>query len=200
METDNDAGPGAGTCVECTGTEYQACAGDAGTGHVCDCLKKVCSDKTEHSAGLCKPCVSDAECPLGELCVEQRFNGRSVGFFCFYKQGDTVNGAPADCTLTGRPYSGVLKNALSIDGQLADICSLVTSTCTALNQFRQTNCSSATGSADDLLCGSAPGVDSKCAAYGPSQHLCTVTCLSDLDCKTGVTCNTGVIPNICTFQ
>jgi hypothetical protein len=133
------------------------------------------------------------------MCVEEMFNAKSVGYFCFYKQGDTAHGAPADCFTNGRPYSGVLKNAVSIDGQTADICSLVTSTCVALNQYRSTNCTSTTNTANDQLCGFAPGVDSKCVSFTSSTYLCTTTCLSDFDCKVGVTCNTGVNPNVCTF-
>jgi hypothetical protein len=133
------------------------------------------------------------------MCVDEMFSGDSVGYFCFYKQGDTANGAPAVCGSTSRPYSGVLK-ATSIDGQTADICSLRVSTCLALNQFSQTNCTSS-GAADDQLCGFAPGVDSKCAQTSTAGvYLCTVTCLSDLDCRTGVTCNTGVNPPVCSFQ
>jgi Flp pilus assembly CpaE family ATPase len=30
-------------------------------------------------------------------------------------------------------------------------------------------------------------------------YSCTTTCLSDLDCRIGVTCNTGTNPPVCTF-
>jgi hypothetical protein len=133
------------------------------------------------------------------MCVEETFNAKSVGYFCFYKQGDTAHGAPAACGDTGRPYSGVQKNAVSIDGQTADICSLRVSTCTALNQFSQTNCTSGTNTANDQLCGASPGVDSKCVSFTASTYLCTTTCLSDFDCLTGSNCNTGANPRVCTF-
>ena len=195
------AGTGAGTCVQCTGTDYSACGQSAGKKLVCDSVNNTCSTVAEQSSGLCKTCVSDAQCPLGEMCVNETFNGSSVGYFCFYKQGDTANGAPASCFSNGRPYSGVLKSAASIDGQTADICSLVTSTCSALNQFRSTNCTSATGTANDQLCGFAPGIDSKCAATTAADvYSCTVTCGSDLDCRSGFTCNTGINPPVCSFQ
>jgi len=202
--SDADAGAGTGTCVQCTGTQYSACGQSAGNNLVCDTLNNTCSTAVEQSAGLCKTCVSDAQCRAGEMCVNQTFGGKSVGYFCFYKQGDTANLAPADCTLTGRPYVKVDKNAVSIDGQTADICSLVTSTCTALNQFRSTTCTSATSTTatpDDQLCGVSPGIDSKCIAYGTSQYRCTVTCLGDDDCPKGVNvaCDTGVNPPVCTF-
>ena len=102
---------------------------------------------------------TDLQCPLGEMCVNEMFNGSSVGYLCFYKQGDTADGAPASCISNGRPYSGVLKGATSIDGQTADLCSLRVSTCTALNQFSQTSCTSSTGTSNDQLCGFAPGID-----------------------------------------
>jgi hypothetical protein len=135
------------------------------------------------------------------MCVEEMFNGQSVGYFCFYKQGDTANGAPASCISNGRPYSGVLKGAVSIDGAAADICSLVLSTCTALNEYRSINCTSSTNTANDQACGFAPGVDSKCAETSTSGvYLCTTTCLSDLDCLSGVSCNTGANPRVCNIQ
>jgi hypothetical protein len=189
-----DAGVETGVCVECTGTDYDACSpGDAGTPQVCDSLKNVCTDYPERTAGLCQPCVSDAQCQAGELCVEQVFNGKSAGYFCLYQQG--APGAPADCT-TARPYIKAL-SATSIDGTVASVCSLRVSTCTAQNQFSQTSCSSATNTADDTLCGFAHGTDSRCVPFGTSQHLCTVACGSDLDCRTGFTCNTSINPPVC---
>jgi len=199
MLAEADAGAETGTCVECTGTQYAACSGDAGTARVCNSLTNTCSDEFEHSAGLCQPCISDAQCALGELCVEQKVNGVSAGHFCFWKQGDTTNGAPADCTLA-RPYVKIVEGAVSIDGSSATMCGLRVSSCTALNQFSQTSCASATNTANDALCGVAPGIDSKCEPYGTSQFRCSVTCLSADDCKLGVGCNAGVNPNVCKFQ
>jgi len=195
---DADASPN--ECVQCTGTQYSACGQSAGKNLVCNSLTNTCSTSAEHSGGLCTPCVTDAQCPLGEMCVEEVFNGQSVGYFCFFKQGDTAHGAPASCFTNGRPYSGVLKGAVSIDGAAADICSLRGSTCTALNEFSQTDCTSSTNTANDQACGFAPGVDSKCAESStPGVYSCTTTCLSDLDCRIGVTCNTHVNPPVCIF-
>jgi hypothetical protein len=199
--TISDAGVGTGLCVQCTGTQYSACGQSNGKNLVCDSQTNTCSTNTEHSAGLCKTCVSDAQCPLGEMCVDEQFNGKSVGYFCFYRQGDTGNGAPASCFSNGRPYSGVLKNAVSIDGQMADICSLRVSTCPALNQFSQTNCTSATSTANENLCGFAPGVDSKCVETTTAGVFsCTVTCGNDIDCRLGFSCDTGVNPPVCGLQ
>ena len=172
-----DAGTDTGSCVQCTGAKYSACGQSAtSTPLVCDSLSNTCSTQAQASAGLCQTCVSDAQCQAGEMCVNEVFNGSSVGYFCFYKQGAT--GAPAVCGNPSRPYSGLLKNASSIDGQVADICSLVVSTCPALSQFRSKDCTSA-GAASDQLCGFAPGVDSKCVAFTSPAFVCTDTCLSD---------------------
>jgi len=170
----------AGTCVECTGTKYGTCAGDAGTPTVCDSLQHTCTTKVEHSAALCQPCVSDAECMLGRVCSQQKFGTTNVGYFCFFRQGDTANGAPADCT-TSRPYISAIA-AVSIDGQSTQICTLAASTCTAMNQYRSTNCASSASIPDNNLCGFSAGVDSECAAFGSSQYRCTIACGSDDDC------------------
>jgi hypothetical protein len=191
---DADAGAETNVCVQCTGTEYEACSkGDAGPGFVCDSLKSECSDELEHSAGLCQPCVSDAQCQAGELCVEQIFNGKSVGHFCLYQQGATS--APLDCTMA-RPYIKAVSTT-SIDGTAGLVCSLRLSTCTALSQFSQASCASATNTPDDTLCGAAPGVDSKCATYGTTQYRCTTACVNDDDCVAGLTCNTVTTPRVC---
>ena len=188
----HDAGTTAGICVQCTGTDYEACSGDAGVYYVCNSLTNTCSTKVEHTADLCQPCVSDAQCKPGRLCVEQKFGTLSVGYFCFFKQGDTANGAPADCT-TAQPYvSGIA--ATSIDGEFAQICALRASTCIAMNQYSQTSCASSTGTPDNSLCGASAGVDSECTAYGASQYLCTVACGGNVDCPilgaTSMTCST----------
>jgi hypothetical protein len=91
-------------------------------------------------------------------------------------------------------------NTTSIDGQLADLCTLAVTTCPALNEYRSLPVCNPTGTPNDTLCGFAPGVDSKCAFYTPTQYRCTVTCLSSDDCRTGVSCNTGANPPTCNFQ
>jgi|GEM_PF-995389 len=203
VESDPDAGVSAGTCVECTGTDYAACrGGDAGPGYVCDSLRNVCTERLEHSADLCQGCVSDAECKPGELCVEQKVNGKSLGHFCLWQQGKTEAGAPAVCGDTGRPYVSAV-SAVSIDEQPATICTLRASTCTALHQYSQTSCVSPTNTPDDTLCGTLPGVDSKCAAFTTTQYRCTVACLSDDDCPpsgvTPITCNASGAYKFCSL-
>lgn len=186
----------AGECVQCTGKNASACGMDQGTPLVCDSLLRTCTTKKEKSAGLCQACVSDQQCKAGQLCVKETFGApaKDVGYFCFSKQSAV---ASADCTLPGnRPYVKTLANQTSVDGESADVCSLRASTCTARNQFSNKDCSTSTV-ADDQKCGFAPGVDSKCEAFGPSQFLCTMTCGGDVDCPAGFPCDTGANPPVC---
>jgi hypothetical protein len=181
----------AGECVQCTGKDYASCGMDMGTPLVCDTLKRTCTTNKEHAADLCKTCVSDANCKLGEACVLEKYDGIDIGYFCFWKQGDTGNGAPSDCFTEGKPYAGVQVNATSVDGQKSDICTLRSSTCIARNQFSSKDCKSgATG--ENSLCGSTPPKDAKCDQVGASaNYRCTMTCGSDEDCPGVFTCNTS---------
>jgi len=136
----------------------------------------------------------------GKRCYLETFSGSSVGYFCFWKQGDTAHGAPAACfTTTNRPYVRVESDVTSIDGDTATLCTLRATTCTAYNEFSNVNCAPS-GTPQDALCGFAPGADSKCAetTSGSGVYRCTTVCASNDDCK--FSCNTGVSPNICTFQ
>ncbi|MGC4068857.1 MAG: hypothetical protein QM784_30275 [Polyangiaceae bacterium] len=191
----------AGMCVQCTGKKHGACGELEGKALVCDSLSQTCTtDKKVGSSGLCQPCVSDAQCPAGQLCHQQMFDGKPVGYFCFWKEGDTANGAPAGCALpTNRPYAKAEPGVISIDGEAATLCTLRATTCTAYNQFSNLDCAP-TGAPNDALCGFAPGVDSKCSLYSSSLNLyrCTTVCLGNDDCD--VACNTGTSPKVCTFQ
>lgn len=190
----------AGTCVQCTGKKFAACGQDAGTPLVCDSLKRTCSTSKQQSAGLCQACITDAQCNAGEMCVLDKFGSPAVdvGYFCHWKQGDTANLAPADCTANGQPYVGVQKNALSVDGTVSDICTLAVSTCVARNQFRSKDCAVASVPSD-ATCGVSPAKDSKCVQFGATTYRCTMTCLSIDDCP-GTACNTGVAPAVCALQ
>jgi len=187
----------AGTCVQCTGTKFAACGLSTGTPLVCDSLQHTCTSDKQASAGLCQSCVSDAECTPGKICVLDKFGtpSKNVGYFCHWKQGDTADGAPADCFSLGQPYAGVQQSAVSIDGATSDICSLAASTCVALNEFRSKNCANPT-LPDDSLCGVNPPKDAKCVQFGATTYRCTMTCLSDDDCP-GTACDKGVSPFVC---
>lgn len=204
----NIAGKGVcldGACVQCTAAKPTACGADSksGTPLVCDSLKHTCTTALAKSAGLCAPCVSDAQCKAGELCVLDTVgtgaSAKAVGYFCHWKKGDSANGAPADCFANGRPYAGTLTGATSIDGQTADVCTLRVSSCIASAEFSTKNCAP-TGTPDDSQCGVAAPIDAKCIqATGSSAYSCTMTCGSDLDCRDGFACNTNVSPPVCQF-
>jgi hypothetical protein len=196
--------------VQCTGKKYAACGEQGGKALVCDSKQRQCSvDKEQESAGPCQPCVSDAQCRAGQLCAEQQYNGKSVGYFCFWKQGDTANSAPADCVEErNRPYVNAVAGTKSVDGESATLCMLTagTTSCIALAQYRTKNCAPE-GHPDDSLCGFAPGEDSKCMKFGVSQYRCATTCVSYDDCRgssgdgsTGITCDLGEVPSVCTFN
>ncbi len=183
----------ASECVECIGTDYSTCGEDLGTPFVCDSQTRTCTTNKEHSAGLCVPCVSDANCALGSLCVLETFGDADepVGYFCFWKQGDTENGAPTDCFTGGKPYAGVTLDAVSVDGVTADICSLRGSTCVARADHDNKDCKSG-GVGDNSLCGFAPPEDAICDQVGVStNYICTMRCSADRDCPSPATCNTG---------
>lgn len=178
-----------GECVECTGKDYASCGISMGTPLVCDTLERTCTNNKEHTADLCKPCVSDSNCKEGEICAAEKYDGKDVGYFCFWKQGDTAHGAPGDCFTDGNPYAGVQVNAKSIDGATADICTLRSSSCVAVSQFSTKNCKP-DAVPDNSLCGFAPPKDAKCdqVAAG-ANYRCTMTCLSTEDCPGVSTCN-----------
>ena len=190
----------AGACVQCTGKKFTACGLDTGTPLVCDSLKRTCSANKQHSAGLCQTCVTDAQCNAGEMCVLDKFGSSpvEVGYFCHWKKGDTANGAPLNCSVTGMPYVGTQLAATSIDGAVSDVCTLAVSTCVARNQFRAKDCV-VSSTPSDAACGISPGKDSKCVLYdsGASTYRCTMTCLSDDDCPTGSPCDKSGTPWVC---
>jgi hypothetical protein len=196
-----DTSLGSGECVQCTGAQYAACGTDSITGRpfVCDSVKRKCSDQTERSSGLCGGCVSDAECPTGQLCVLQEFDSATIGYFCVWKKQAGIGGAPTSCS-DARPYVQAVPDTESIDGTNAEVCTLALSTCPAHQDFRGTGCSGATPSGD-AECGVDPVADGYCRLFesGPDVYRCTVGCLSDDDCKAGSTCDTLVTPQVCKF-
>jgi hypothetical protein len=180
---------GTGECVQCTGKDYASCGMDLGAPLVCDSLKRTCTTSKEHGADLCRPCVSDAQCPAGQLCMNQTFGAPAapVGYFCFWKKGDNAAGAPASC-LTAKPYSSTLANQTSIDGTKSDICSLASSTCVARSHLADAKDCATADAADDDKCGFAPGVDSKCTDKGGGFR-CTMACASSEDCPGNLACD-----------
>lgn len=187
----------AGECVQCTGTDYASCGMDAGTPLVCDSLARTCTTTKEASAGLCQPCLTDAQCKAGQLCVMETFGSENaeVGYFCFWQKGAPVGGAPALCS-SARPYVETIAEQISVDGQAGDICGLAVSTCLARNEFRAKDCTT-NNVPDDSKCGFEPGQDSKCEQFDAGVYRCTMACGSVDDCPSGFDCDTGANPPVC---
>ena len=207
-----DTSGGDGVCVQCTGHDYAGCGtcdpvvhecGDddefTGDALVCDSLTKSCSDQPEASSGLCGECVSDAECPAGQLCVLQEFDSATIGYFCFWEKNAGQGGAPTSCP-TARPYIETVLDADSIDGLTADVCALEVSTCPGHQDFRSPEVDCApTGTPDDTLCGEPNVSDAYCRLFAPDPDVyrCTVPCLSDDDCRPGSDCDIMADPPHC---
>jgi hypothetical protein len=184
-------------CVECTRDDDGACRSASGAALVCDSLARTCTDFSPGSAELCAPCVSDSHCqqaPLSRLCVEQRFDGASIGHFCLPRPTAFENGPACRARVT----SELVNDQLSIDGVQADMCHLATTTCPGLNDFsedelRGADCGTG-GSGSDALCG-APGVDDGvCVSVGqvnPTFH-CRIPCTDNNDCPLATACTGGL--------
>ncbi len=189
-----------GRCVQCTGKNYD-CGEDTVTSkpYVCDSLARDCSEEVEGSSGLCGECVSDAECPVGQLCVLQQFESATIGWFCMWQKQAGVGGAPTSCS-NARPYVDAVPDAESIDGTTAEVCTLALSTCPAHQDFRATDCNAATTSGDEE-CGVDETDDGYCRLFesGPDVYRCTAGCGSDDDCPVGFACDTLVTPRVCEF-
>jgi hypothetical protein len=187
--------PAAGECVECTGTDYANCGlNEDEEPLICDSQTRTCSTEVERDRGLCEPCLADANCALGQLCVMQTYEDQELGYFCFWERGASEGGAPSGCG-SARPYVDTLANATSIDGTVADVCGLAVSTCVARSQFRSENCGTTTP--DDSLCGVAPPADAICVEFDTDVQRCTMTCGSDDDCPPGFPCNDAVANPYC---
>jgi hypothetical protein len=179
----------AGECVPCTGKDYAACGESMGTPLVCDSGLRTCTANKEHSGDLCRPCVSDAHCPAGQLCVKETFGqpAADVGNFCFWKKGDIANGAPATCSVA-RPYSSPIADQTSVDGSKAEICGLGSSTCVARNDVADSKDCATGNVADNSKCGFTAGVDSKSVDKG-GDFRCTMACASSEDCPGNLACD-----------
>ena len=174
-------------CVQCTGKRYSTCGQLEGVDLVCDSLAHTCTtDKKVKTGQLCQPCVSDAQCRAGQYCYEQTYKGAHTGYFCFWKQGDTANGAPLGCSLEGnRPYIKTAIDVTTVDGETISLCTLSSvTTCAAVSQYKATDCAP-TGTADNANCGFSPGLDSRCSLFDNAlgKYRCTNACVTDDDCK-----------------
>jgi hypothetical protein len=169
----------AGICVQCNGTNYTACAGGI---NVCSSLPdsngslaRTCTlDAPVGSASLCQPCVADAQCADGRRCIEGRFDGSSVGYFCYPVQAPSAPLCP-------RPFS-LTATVLSIEGRPAPVCLLASTTCEAFVDSDRVTC---TG-------------DEECGVAGLDDALCSsVTGTCTLPCSRNDECNRLCVGGVC---
>jgi hypothetical protein len=180
-----DTSSGSGECVECTGTQYEACGTDSVTSKplVCDSKARACTTKQAGTAEPCQPCVADAHCRAGTACMQTTFgpSNAETGNFCLWKQDATGNGAPNGDCLNARPYVGTESKWKSVDGDDPKVCKPALTTCQGQNDFRAKSCSGET-SQGNAECGAEGVDDAYCAPFG-SGFFCTVPCVSYLDCQ-----------------
>jgi hypothetical protein len=190
-----------GTCVECDASDYAHCGTEnSGKRRVCDVLAHTCSTSLEHSATLCEPCVSDAQCQNGQLCVMQTYDDPTdspdkgeveVGYYCF----GTIESAPSQNCANTRPFVRPIAQATSIGGTTGPICGLRVTTCPAYKQYSDKGCS---GIDDDETCGDARfSADAYCRPFA-SEFRCTTPCAGGDDCAMGVSCQTD-LPRACSL-
>lgn len=191
---------GTAGCVECTASDRTACASG-----ICITSTNACAPAGGTTA-TCGSCTHDAECRAGQLCVPMTYDDPTtpaadpvaVGNHCLWRQDAAGTGAPSGSCLDIRPY--VQASSLSsVDGTTAMVCTLALSTCEAQAGFRMTDCMTidATG---DARCGATGVHDGMCQMFDSTHNRCTVFCLSDDDCRTGVACDTSVTPTpVCHF-
>ena len=152
----------AGTCVECTGVQREAC----GT-NVCDSLARTCTNRPAGGAETCDSCVSDAECVANSRCVQLVFAAQNQGFFCF------PLAAAGSCSQRG--YAQPLLGA-TIDSEqpTPTVCQPRLTTCAGLSDYE-----GATACDSDADCGTDNVVDGIC---DNGLNVCTIPCDGGIDC------------------
>jgi hypothetical protein len=179
-------GAKAGQCVQCTASERDACALSMGGGmterNVCDATQRTCTDQEPGSATQCQPCVADAQCREGQLCMATTFNATPVGTFCLWKKGYSGTGGPGPTCRNVRPFGHEITGT-SVDGVSATVCGPApdVTTCTAIRDYLTlTECSgdNPTGASE---CG-APGTDDSVCKQEWRVPTCHHRCADLLDC------------------
>jgi hypothetical protein len=194
-------------CVECTREESDACGG-----RVCNVIGadpgyQTCSGYREASTTQCGECVNDAQCRAGYRCVEETYkeSGSDAGEittgkrYCMALEREL--GANKKCG-NNRPFVGAFA-AVSENGVEGPYCRLRYATCSAYLAY---------GNGPDTVpagepaegeatcfghesCG-LPGVaDGYCVEFTPLTNRCTCECVSDDDCKDGVSCDSNAPPD-----
>lgn len=186
----------AGTCVQCTKDELAACAvqqGGTTVQNACHALEHTC---TQHELGKtppCGECVSDAQCMAGHVCVEMAFGGQPIaGTWYCQPVHDAMNCSGA------RRFVALASGVVTIDGEVADLCTLRGSSCSAQNDYLK-SCGlgqdnqpvpvdhagepvAPSVKGDNALCGLPELEDGFCVEVRPGVHRCTVLCGLLSDC------------------
>lgn len=197
----------AGSCVRCTSSDYHLCGTNAaGIPRVCESATATCTTQLEHSAGLCDPCISDAQCKPGQLCVMQTYDDPSdtpdrgeleVGRFCFWREDSAEPNGPAGDCANAQPFVDTRAGATSVDGVQAAVCSLRVTTCIGYKHYSSQSC---TGPDNDSACGDPNyALDAYCEQFSSGTYRCTTPCGSNDDCDIGFTCNAGP-PKFCNLH
>jgi hypothetical protein len=173
-----------GKCVGCLTED------DCG-GAICDEATNTCIPGTVAGGkGLCEACVDDRECKSGQLCIEMTFPNPVegvIGTFCLWRKDATGLAAPkGTCGINSQPYATTLPGAESVNGVVADVCTLRTTTCPALKQHT-TSVEGCNAEGDDAACGVEGFNDGKCRLNGNGDPKCTYRCGGPEDCD-GFTC------------
>ena len=171
-----------GKCVTCTGAHYESCgSAPGGTPYVCDSLARTCTTQTKASALTCEPCVSDAQCATGRVCMRTKFGVADTGSFCLWTQDAAGTSAPNGNCGAVRPYIIGETTWQSVDGAMPSVCKPAVTTCQGQNEFRGQSCSGATAEGH-AQCGAQGVADGYCAPF-LTGHVCTVPCVSFQDCQ-----------------
>jgi hypothetical protein len=188
---------GDGACVECVTNA------DCGTGEGCVPETHTCRNFVPRDASLCGDCVADEECPVGQLCIPMMYDDPATtaadpvfaGNHCLWRS-DASGPGPGGACSTIRPYVAT-RSVTSVDDVTTNVCVLAVSTCEAHEDFRDSEMPCTLDATGDALCGREGVPDAVCRMLDAAANLCTVYCVSDTDCRAGVTCDTGVSPGQC---
>jgi len=166
-----------GTCVECTGaTEDDDCEDKS-----CKQSTGECTDTVQGTRNPCQPCEADSECGNGTKCVPQTIDEVVLGYFCFYDRA-TQGGGCADTISALKPYSQLLSNTVSIDGQdAADYCTPLKSCKAITDAIANVDCETG-GVFDDTACGLASHIEGQCLQVGAAMGTCSYGCSQAYEC------------------
>lgn len=176
-----------GMCVGCL-TEADC------DGKVCDPRTHECTEFDAHALNACRECEYDAQCRVGQVCVEMTYTDTGpgvVGRFCQWLKDAAPPGPNGTCGLSSQPYARQAE-VVSVDGVPATICTLRTTTCPAFVQHAKAVSGCDDPYADDSACGAEGFNDGRCRRVNPesesSPTMCSYPCGGNEDCRAGFTC------------